>query len=188
MILLIPEYNRLGFMLGIPGLVLQTGASFLGPAFQPMLGSSASLVTAVLSLCGMGLVIAGLSYVAMAKGYHWALGFLGFFSCIGLIIIAVLPDKSPQVPFYGSYGYGGPPPGAPAWGPGPQGYTPPAAPQNPYAAPNQQAWGQPPQQPPQQAPPQGGWGGPPGGSGPQGGGPGQGGNWGGGGWGGPPPA
>jgi hypothetical protein len=168
-ILLIPEYNRLGFMLGIPGLVLQTGASFMAPMFQPMLGDSATTLTTVLSFCGMALVIAGLAYVAKAKGYHWALGFLGLFSCIGLIIIAVLPDKSPgPVPYYGSFGHGPPPPGGPGWGPGPHGYTAPQ-PQNPYAAPNQQGWGQPPQ------------GGPPGGQGPQGG-------WGSGGWGGPPPA
>ena len=98
MILLIPEHNRMGFMLGIPGLVLQTGSSFLAPMFQPMLGSSATILTSVLSLCGMALVIAGLAYVAMAKGYHFALGFLGLLSCIGLIILAVLPDKTASMP------------------------------------------------------------------------------------------
>ena len=38
--------------------------------------------------------IAGLSYYAMAKGYKAALGFLGIFSWIGLLILFVLPDRT----------------------------------------------------------------------------------------------
>lgn len=44
-------------------------------------------------LLGFGLFIFGCTNYARAKGYHWALGFLGVLSLVGLIILAILPDK-----------------------------------------------------------------------------------------------
>ena len=40
------------------------------------------------------LLILGLGYYAKSKGYAGALGLLGLLSCVGLIIVAVLPDKT----------------------------------------------------------------------------------------------
>jgi hypothetical protein len=45
-------------------------------------------------LLGAVLLIIGLGYYAKGKGYSAVLGLLGLFSCIGLLILAVLPDKT----------------------------------------------------------------------------------------------
>ena len=167
MILLIAEHNKMGFMLGIPGLALQFVGNFMSSALVQAMGAPGAIVSGVVSLCGTVLLIAGLCYVAMAKGYHWGLGFLGLLSCLGLLILGVLPDKTKNMPPPGFGGPMPPPGGIPPWGP--QG-TPPVGgygappPNNPYAPPQGGGWG---------PPPGGGYGGPP----PQGGG-----------WGGPPPA
>ena len=154
MILLIPEHNRMGFMLGIPGLCLQIAGNVLGGYLPEAMGGAGSIVTALVTLCGYALLIAGLCYVAMAKGYHWGLGFLGLLSCIGLLIIAVLPDKAAANPPPGAYPPYGPmpPPGGgwgPGWNPGPGGPPPPPNPYAPPGGPPQGGWGG------------GGWGGPP---------------------------
>jgi len=44
------------------------------------------------SVAGNILLVAGLGYYAKAKGYSALLGLLGLLSCIGLLIIALLPD------------------------------------------------------------------------------------------------
>ncbi len=144
MILLIPEHNRMGFMLGIPGFCLQITGNVLGRTLVGSMGATGSMVAGLVSLCGTALLIGGLCYVAMAKGYHWGLGFLGLLSCIGLLIIAVLPDKTGSMPPAGAYPPYPPPGGGwgPGWGPG-HGGGPPPPPNNPYAPPG--------------GPPPGGW-------------------------------
>jgi hypothetical protein len=190
-ILLIAEHNRMGFMLGIPGLALQFVGNFMSSSIVEAMGAPGAIVAGVVSLGGTALLIAGLCYVAMAKGYHWGLGFLGLLSCVGLLILGVLPDKTKNMPPAGFGGPMPPPGGIPQWGP--QGSPPVGGygappPNNPYAPPQGGGWGGPQGGPPPQG---GGWGGPQGGPPPQGGG------WGGpqggpppqgGGWRGPPPA
>lgn len=45
-------------------------------------------------LAGDILFIFGLVYYAKSKGYSGLFGLLGVLSCIGLLIIALLPDKT----------------------------------------------------------------------------------------------
>jgi hypothetical protein len=75
--------NKKSLTLGIPGLVLQGIGTY---AVQGVTG-------ALLSIAGAGLLIAGLCFYARGKGYPMLLGALGLLSCLGLIILAVLPDK-----------------------------------------------------------------------------------------------
>ena len=75
--------NKKSLSIAIPGLVLQPlGAYVVGGA----LGY-------VISLVGTVLVIAGLCFYARGKGYPMVLGVLGLLSCVGLVILGLLPDK-----------------------------------------------------------------------------------------------
>jgi len=67
------------------GIVLQIAGRFMLADNLP-LGFGLTLVGAVFFIWGC------CSY-AKGKGYHWALGFLGLLSCIGLLILVVLQDK-----------------------------------------------------------------------------------------------
>ena len=88
-------------MIGLPGLVLQLGGYASLPSLasnDPGLSLEAHKWMPVASeaglLTGTILFVAGVYYYAKAKGYHGALGFIGLFSWVGLLIIALLPDKS----------------------------------------------------------------------------------------------
>lgn len=35
--------------------------------------------------------------LARSKGYHWSMGFLGFFACVGYVVILLLPDNMPRL-------------------------------------------------------------------------------------------
>jgi hypothetical protein len=97
---MIAKYNRKSLALGIPGIILQLGCLFAtnliaakaksGGATPP---DSLALLLAAGSLVGSLLFIIGLCYYAKAKGYSSVFGLLGLLSCIGLLILAVLPDK-----------------------------------------------------------------------------------------------
>jgi len=71
----------------ITGLLLHLAAAVI-----PWVGLG--LFSPVAYLVGSGFLIWGLCNYALGKGYPWPLGLLGFFSCIGLIILIVLPDRS----------------------------------------------------------------------------------------------
>ncbi len=53
----------------------------------------AQLISNTIAWLGIGLLVVGFSYYASAKGLHWAWGFMGPLSFIGLIMIAVMPDQ-----------------------------------------------------------------------------------------------
>jgi hypothetical protein len=98
---MIPEYSRKSLAIGIPGLVLQIlcyvvpdffwNKSSAGSAGMPLWAIIASSVGLTVSSL---LLVVGLGYYAKSKGYTGALGLLGLLSCVGLIIVAVLPDKT----------------------------------------------------------------------------------------------
>jgi hypothetical protein len=83
---MIKAYNRMSFMLGIPGIIIQV----LG-LFMVFTGNNRGWLMAVM---GSGLFVAGLAYYAKAKARSpwWCL--LGLFSLLGMIILAVMPDES----------------------------------------------------------------------------------------------
>jgi len=87
--------------MGIPGLLLQLGCIFAANLIAAKAKSdgvtpsaSLALLFAAGSLVGALLLIIGLGFYAKAKGYSAVLGLLGLLSCIGLLILAVLPDKT----------------------------------------------------------------------------------------------
>jgi hypothetical protein len=57
-------------------------------------GEAGALIGLAISLVGLVIFIWGCMQMAMEKGYSKWLGLLGFFSCIGLLILMVLPEKS----------------------------------------------------------------------------------------------
>jgi hypothetical protein len=59
-------------------------------------GSLLALVCFFISLAGTVLLIIGLGYYARAKGHSGWWGMLGLLSCLGLIILAFLPDRVPN--------------------------------------------------------------------------------------------
>jgi hypothetical protein len=75
--------NRTSLTIGIPGLILQPIGNFV-------VGGDLGLIV---TLAGTALLIAGLCFYARGKGYHMAFGALGLLSCVGLFVLAVLPDK-----------------------------------------------------------------------------------------------
>src|SRR5262245_19950417 len=98
---MIPEHNRKSLLLGIPGLLIQIGFLFL-PRIAVALGADPTARLPqwvawrmiIAALLGAVLLIIGLGYYAKGKGYSAVLGLLGLLSCIGLLILAVLPDKT----------------------------------------------------------------------------------------------
>ena len=98
---MIPEYNRKSLLLGIPGLLIQIGFALL-PHLAVALGADPTVrmppwmaLGLILGpLVGAVLLIVGLSYYAKGKGYSAVLGLLGLLSCFGLLILALLPDKT----------------------------------------------------------------------------------------------
>lgn len=81
--------NSQSLMLGVPGLLLQFGSVFASPVF-----GEDSMIPFLILLTGTGLLIAGLAYYAMAKGHSALWCLMGFLSIIGLVVLAVLPDRA----------------------------------------------------------------------------------------------
>ena len=53
-----------------------------------------AMVGAIIALVGAVFFIWGCMNYAVGKGYSQFLGLLGLFSCIGLLILVLLPDKN----------------------------------------------------------------------------------------------
>ena len=86
---MIKRYNNLSFVFFIPGMILQIVGLIMG-------GNNAepNPITSVLLLVGTVLAITGFGYYAKAKGRSPAWGLAGFLGLIGLVILALLKDKS----------------------------------------------------------------------------------------------
>jgi hypothetical protein len=74
--------NQTSLALGVPGLGLQIG----GNAMHGVAGGLTSLL-------GIGLLVAGLSVYARMRGHSPWLGALGLLSCLGMLILALLPKR-----------------------------------------------------------------------------------------------
>ncbi len=79
---MIKKYNNISLAFGIPGLIVQTFGVI-------------SQIT-IISLVGAVLLIVGLGYYAKSKGRHPAWCLLGLLSILGIIILALLQDKSSE--------------------------------------------------------------------------------------------
>lgn len=90
------QLNRKSLAYGVPGIALQFGGSYLPPLMgfdveDPPIAVTAAMWMAILA--GTALLIVGLGLYAAAKGHsRWA-GLLGLLSIVGIIVLAVLPDK-----------------------------------------------------------------------------------------------
>lgn len=87
---MIDEYNKTSLWYGIPGLCMQG----LGGAMGGLDRHESSTLGAAFLLIGTVLLIIGLCYYAKAKGQPASYGLFGFASCIGLLILALLPDRT----------------------------------------------------------------------------------------------
>jgi hypothetical protein len=74
--------NRQSLSLGLTGAALQLGGSTMG-----------GVAGGLLSLLGAGLFVAGLSIYARMRGHSPWFGALGLLSCLGMLILLVLPKK-----------------------------------------------------------------------------------------------
>lgn len=97
---MIKKYNNLSFVWGVPGIIIQSGGQVLaqmaerpGSEPDPLLTLSGCGIT----LVGTGLLMVGLAYYAKSRGRHPVWCLMGLLSCIGLIVLALLKDKSPEV-------------------------------------------------------------------------------------------
>lgn len=98
---MIAKYVRRSLIFGGPGLVLQIGCTCVANYIISKAMSIAAVPLAVWtgifvvgSIAGNILFITGLCFYAKAKGYSAGLGALGLLSCIGLLVLGILPDKT----------------------------------------------------------------------------------------------
>lgn len=78
--------NKKSFVFGVPGLALQVVGNVVSQSAGTAAGSAVSLV-------GTVLLVYGLSFYARSRGQNPWLGLLGLLSCLGMIILAVLPRR-----------------------------------------------------------------------------------------------
>src|SRR6185369_15275450 len=90
---MIREYSCKSLAIGLPAIALLS-VPVLVWGNAGIMSSNTWVTTAsvVLPIAGSALFIVALCYYAKAKGYNGALGLLGLLSCLGLLIIALLPD------------------------------------------------------------------------------------------------
>ena len=90
---MLQEYKRKTNIGVGAGLILQLlGNVLLGPeGSEP--SANQSIVGMICSLVGFVLFIWGCLSYSKGKGYHPGWGFLGLLSVIGLIILALMPDR-----------------------------------------------------------------------------------------------
>ena len=89
--------NRTSLKWGVPGIVIQLASSFvptlMGETNPNAISIGALIMQLAVCTIGTALLIVGLGYYAAAKGHsRWA-GLLGLLSILGIIVLAVLPDR-----------------------------------------------------------------------------------------------
>ena len=89
---MIKRYNNLSFLFFVPGMIAQFAGLFLkGPADNP---APHQALANILIIAGTVLAFVGFGYYAKAKGRSILWGLCGFLSLLGLLILALLKDKS----------------------------------------------------------------------------------------------
>ena len=84
------KYNRLSLLFGVPGIILQLLPSALGEAQNSSLANGAYFL-------GIILLIAGLAFYAKSKNRSGWWGLLGLINIVGILVLAVLKDRSSEV-------------------------------------------------------------------------------------------
>lgn len=84
---MIKRYNNLSLAIAIPGLIIQVAGRFMMAGPQATLGS-------LMTIVGTVMLLTGFAYYAKAKGRSPVWCLVAFLSIIGLIILALLKDKS----------------------------------------------------------------------------------------------
>lgn len=83
--------NRQSLLLGIPGIALQIAGMYVANM------RTNNVVYAIggnaIMLLGTAFLIGGLALYAKAKGHSGWFGLFGLLSCLGLVILALLPDR-----------------------------------------------------------------------------------------------
>ncbi len=82
--------NRTSLIWGIPGVIVQTLGWIIANGAQT---APLALVGSLLFFGGTGVLLVGLTYYARAKGHSAWWGLVGFFSCVGILVLAFLPDR-----------------------------------------------------------------------------------------------
>jgi hypothetical protein len=99
-----PKYTRTSLIVGISGFTLQTGCYVLVKTFasqarahQPVPPEWVAFALAGGVLVGSVMIILAMCDYAKAKGYSGFVGvLLGFCSCLGLLVLALLPDRTKE--------------------------------------------------------------------------------------------
>ncbi len=91
---MIAKYNRLSFVYGVPGIVLQFGGALAAGFGRGTIASFAVIFVPF----GTVLLLAGLAYYAKAKGQSPAWCAAAFLSILGLFLLLLLEDRSGSVP------------------------------------------------------------------------------------------
>jgi hypothetical protein len=86
---MVKRYNNLSFLFFIPGMIIQ-GVGYV----MAQRSSDPNPLAVTLLLLGTVLAFLGFGYYAKAKGRSIAWGLCGFLSLAGLVILALLKDKS----------------------------------------------------------------------------------------------
>jgi len=89
---MIRRYNNLSLLFFLPGLVAQVPGFILLQNHQPP--DSNGILGLILLIGGSLMVITGFGYYAKAKGRSPIWGILGFIGFPGLLLLAILKDRS----------------------------------------------------------------------------------------------
>ena len=85
---MLAEYKSKTISFVIAGLILQIVGGIIAKA-----GFLGAMVGGPVALLGSVLLIMGCCFYAKAKGYAWWFGLLGLLSCVGLVVLYLLPDQ-----------------------------------------------------------------------------------------------
>lgn len=86
--------NSKSLKFGVPGIILQIVGNVMVRTQNPNQPNLAIVLGGVvIAIAGTILLIYGLSLYAKAKGHSPWLGLLGLLSCLGLLVLALLPDR-----------------------------------------------------------------------------------------------
>ena len=89
---MIAKYDRMSFVWGVPGIVLQIAGNVL---LQGTPSPLAAIAAVLVLVTGTGLLFVGIAYYAKSRGRHPAWCLLALLSIIGLLILLCLKDKAP---------------------------------------------------------------------------------------------